>query len=160
MAGKLYQELVTSEHFQPGKYLDADDDDAVLNGLSGLTQHNNLNHNPPNLLPGGGLRDRGDHHGSSGLLGLPSSSVALPPPRERDQSLFNLPDDLPQFQRASTTEIFDTLNINGLGPSALVSEYYCYYYCEELIIFFSFLFLFLVLFIRMNSLVKMEHIIF
>eukprot|EP00604_Paraphysomonas_vestita_P002388 CAMPEP_0174819336 /NCGR_PEP_ID=MMETSP1107-20130205/2497_1 /TAXON_ID=36770 /ORGANISM="Paraphysomonas vestita, Strain GFlagA" /LENGTH=267 /DNA_ID=CAMNT_0016032623 /DNA_START=1355 /DNA_END=2158 /DNA_ORIENTATION=- len=128
MSAKLYQELCASNHFRDGKYLEEDgEDDAVLNGLSNLpipNAFNNLNHNnSSNLLPNIGMRDIHENDtyraGTTALLGLSNSSVALPPPRERDQSLFNLPDDLPQFQRASTTEIFDTLNINGLGPSAL-----------------------------------------
>jgi hypothetical protein len=108
MASRLYQDVCG------GKY----DEDGDEDSYSGVTQgpagqplaHLNSN------------RDRSDSDahraGTAALLGL--SGVPLPPPtRERDQSLFNLPDDLPQFQRASTTEIFDTLSYSGFGPAAV-----------------------------------------
>lgn len=112
MCAKLYHDLLALSS-NDTKYSESDE----FNG-----SHLSSNSTTPFQTPQKG-RDRSDsesHRAGNALLGLSGASMLPPPMRERDQSLFNLPDDLPQFQRASTTEIFETLNVNGLGPSALV----------------------------------------
>jgi hypothetical protein len=129
MAGRLYQDICGPSNQLSSadlKYLEEESmtQSGNGNGKNGApSQSSSFSSSTPlQSIP---LRDRSDsesHRAGNALLGLSGASMSLlpPPVRERDQSLFNLPDDLPSFQRASTTEIFETLNVNGLGPSALV----------------------------------------
>ena len=124
MAAKLYQDIcapVNQFHLSDLTYLD--EESMYLGGNHGSNVTTSQPSSSIPLQSISHMRDRSDsesQRAGNALLGL--SGALLPPVRERDQSLFNLPDDLPSFQRASTTEIFDTLNVNGLGPSALVQS--------------------------------------
>jgi hypothetical protein len=120
MSAKVYQDLLGPQQFSEMKYGDRDDgngggEDGGSNGLAGNGLNHHLYTTPSTPFQQRNRSDSESHRAGNVLLGL--SGVSMPPTRERDQSLFNLPDDLPHFQRASTTEIFDTLNVTGLGPS-------------------------------------------
>jgi hypothetical protein len=105
MAAKLYEDVCGNRY----------DEDENGDSYTGISQSSAIQP----VVHLNSSRDRNDSDaqraGTAALLGV--SGTALPPPsRERDQSLFILPDDLPPFQRASTTEIFDTLSYSGFGP--------------------------------------------
>jgi hypothetical protein len=127
MSAKLYHDLLGPPQFhEMGEEDGGIGEDGGNNGATnGGNRHLYQNSTPSTPLHHP-QRDRSDsesHRAGNVLLGL--SGVAMPPTRERDQSLFNLPDDLPHFQRASTTEIFDTLNVTGLGPSLVSTLFAC-----------------------------------
>jgi hypothetical protein len=124
MAGKLFQDICGAANqfnLSDTKYLEEGGEELLHSGNHGGSNGTSSQHSSSMtpLQSISHMRDRSDsesQRAGNALLGL--SGALLPPVRERDQSLFNLPDDMPSFQRASTTEIFDTLNVNGLGPSS------------------------------------------